>query len=194
MLCEPTESSFDYPALAQHTEATPPTLISLDQLQAQCAGFAMGSHPGCKVRSSVSLVGPQAAQPPESVQCFTQKATRPLALGHIGSGDANLQQQPQGIDQDMTLNPLGFLGCIVASLPSLVSRADRLTVQSGRRGLHAFAHRLTPQIVDNLPASLLGPLPKVIVNSLPRAKVSGKQPPRATRAHKVEQHVANANA
>src|SRR6266581_6544534 len=96
----------------------------------------------------------------------------------------------------MTFDPLGFLGCIVASLASLIGGAYGLTVQDSSRGLRAFpggfADGLAQQIVDNFPAALLSPEPEIMVNRLPRAKVSGQQPPSATGAHEVEQRAADA--
>src|SRR2546422_5303980 len=117
MFRKPAEGSLNDPALGQHAEAAP-ALVPLDDLQPQRACFAMGGHPSGEVRSGVTLVGPQATQPTEAGRCLTQKAASTLPLGHIGSGDTDPQKQPQGINQNMTLNPLGFLGRVVASLAS----------------------------------------------------------------------------
>src|SRR5439155_21698154 len=181
--------------LGQHDEATP-ALVPVNDFEPQRARFAMGGHPGGETFSGVTLVGPQATQPAKAGQRLAHKAAGTLPLRHIGFGDTDPEQQSQRIHQDVTLNPLGFLGRIVASLTSLVGGPYRLAVEDSSGGLGAlpsrFADRLAQPIVDDFPATLLSPEPEIMVNGLPRAKVSGQQPPSATGAHEVEQGAADA--
>src|SRR5439155_23872584 len=195
MFHQPAEGSFNDPTLGQHAEARPAP-VPLDDLQPQRTRFAMGGHPGGEVRSGVTLIGPQATQPAEAGQRLPQKAAGTVPLRYIGFGNTDPEEQPQRIHLDMTFDPLGFLGCIVASLASLIGGAYGLTVQDSSRGLRAFpggfADGLAQQIVDNFPAALLSPEPEIMVNRLPRAKVSGQQPLSATGAHEIEQSAADA--
>ena len=113
MLGKPAKGSFNQPALGQHAEATP-ALVPMNDFQPQRARFAMGGHPGGEIFSGVTLVGPQATQPVKAGQRLAHKAAGTLPLRHIGFGDTDPEQQSQRIHQDVTLNPLGFLGRIVA--------------------------------------------------------------------------------
>jgi len=94
----------------------------------------------------------------------------------------------------MTFDAFGFLGGIVAALPSLIGGADRLAVQNGG-GIAAFAgvgaDGTAQHIVNDLPKTLLAPPPEVMTNRFPRSKVAGQQPPGATRPDKIKQGVAN---
>src|ERR1039458_9026788 len=85
-------------------------------------------------------------------------------------------------DLDVALDPLGFLGCVVASLPALVCRAHGLAVQNRGGGFLTltclYAHRIAQQVVNGLPITLFGPKSEVMVNGLPGAKV-----PRQTVYH-----------
>src|SRR6266436_2328233 len=116
MLHKPAKGPFDNPAFEQDAE---PALSfwPRDDLQAQGAGFAMTGDPSGEIGAVVALVGKEATQPTKTGQRLAQKTARAFTLGHIGRSDGNGQQQPQRVDQDMALDPLGFLGCIVASLP-----------------------------------------------------------------------------
>src|ERR1044071_54938 len=195
MFHKPAKSPLDNPAFWQSRKAAP-GLVPRHDFQPQRARFAVRRHPSGEIISTVALIGPQTAQPPKASQHSAQEVTGTSAFGHIGSGDTDRQQQSQGVHQEMAFDPLGFLGRIVAPLPRLIGRTDRLAIQDGRRGLRAFpdgvAHGLTQQIVDDLPAALLGPKPEVMVNRLPRAKVTGQEAPGTTGAHEVKQRVADA--
>src|SRR5213593_2338506 len=90
----------------------------------------------------------------------------------------------------MTLATLDFLGCVVASIASLIGRAHALAVQNGRRGLRVFAYRRSchraQDLMESGPGSISGPAAKVIINGLPRAKILGEHPPSTTSAHQIE--------
>jgi hypothetical protein len=181
MFHKPTEGPFDDPAFAQHFEATL-VLQARHDLQPQGARLALRRHPPGQFLSAVALVGPQTAQPPEANERGSQQAAGALSFGHVGFGDTDGQEQPQRVHQDMTFDPFGFLGCIVASLARLVRRADGLRIENGGGGLAAFASLVsdhTPKHVVDMTFLLVTARCRVVIlaKELRRGKCDGSVTP-----------------
>src|ERR1035437_240557 len=193
MLHKPAKGPFDNPAFEQNVEPAL-TFWPCDDPQAQRACFAMLGHPSGEIGAPIALVGKEATQPTKTSQCLAQKTPRSFPLGHIGRSHAHCQQQPQSVYQDRALDPLGFLGGIVASLPGLVRRSDGLAVQDSGRRLDPFASlhsNLTAQeIVNQWPAAQAPPIAEIPINGLPRAKILGQKTPSTPRTDLVKQGVA----
>src|SRR6266404_4361294 len=90
----------------------------------------------------------------------------------------------------MTLATLDVLGCVVASLASLIGRAHALGIQNGCGGLNVFADghscHCAQDFMESGPGSISGPAAKVIINGLPRTKILGEHPPSTAGAHQIK--------
>src|SRR5216684_3450799 len=194
MLHKPAKGPFHDPAFGQGREAAS-GFVSRHDLQAQRPRLAMRSHPGGEIVPAVALVRPETAQPPKTTQRLIQKAASTASFGHIGPSDTDRQQQAQSVHQDMSFDPLGFLGRIIATPPRLVPRADGLAIQNGCGRFVSFVglrSDFTAQhIMNDLPTTLPAPQPEIVINGFPRTKVTGQQPPGTARPDKIKQRVAN---
>src|SRR5258706_12760627 len=79
---------------------------------------------------------------------------------------------------------------VVAAFSCLVGRFNRLAVHDSRRRRHfsflGLAHPVAQRVVDESPGPVLGPVPIVAVDGLPRTEIRGQEPPSTTRADDVE--------
>jgi hypothetical protein len=112
-----------------------------------------------------------------------------VAILNTGGGDADRQQQAQGVDQQVTLAALDLLAGVIAGVAALRRAASRLRVQHRRRGRRDAPLALAPvraqAVVHLLEFALFAPAPKGPIDVLPRRKVLRQHPPRPARAHHV---------
>ena len=85
----------------------------------------------------------------------------PGGVGGAGRGDGDGDQQTEGIDQDVTLAPVGFLAPVVPPVPARGSRLGRLAVQGRGRRVRVSSgldpDGLAERVVDAPPRAV--PLP-----------------------------------
>src|SRR5213595_4205969 len=126
----------------------------------------------------------------------TRKLMRLLAASRScngGGSDHNPQNQSQAVDRHVALAPGHLLARVVAAFSCLFGDLDRLAVNDrcARRNLSAlgFAQTVAQRVVNESPGPILAPLPVVAIDGLPRTKIFGQQPPRATRTNFVKDRV-----
>src|SRR5207244_12441418 len=81
----------------------------------------------------------------------------------------------------------------VAPFSCLFGDLDRLAltdcVGGLKRSVFGFAQTVAQRVVNECPGPILAPLPVVAIDGLPRTKIFGQQPPRATRTNFVKDRV-----
>ena len=130
---EPSEGAFDDPATRQQLEVGKLGAVFND-FQAGAAAWAQGTHP-IDERAGVAAVGPDAAQPAEASAQGGEQQPGAIAVLNVGRMHADQKNQPQGIDQNVSLSSRHLLASIVAANSSLLSCSHALRVKNrSRRG------------------------------------------------------------
>jgi hypothetical protein len=142
----------------------------------------------------VARIQPEMAHPgqPRSGR-FIEHELDPISVHDIGGVDVDRQEQPFRIDQNMAFAPNQFLGAIVAACSSHAGGLHRLTIDTAGAGLGIATQRdseLFPQEgMDPLQRAVSSPFSQVIIDTLPRWPVAGKQPPGTAGAQHIEQRI-----
>lgn len=146
--------------------------------------------------TSVATIHPQDAEPSEPAQDPAQDHLRAVAFGGVGRGHGHAEHQPQGVHQQMSLAAFDPFASVIAHPAAMTVGLDALAVENGRRWSGAFALSFTDEraqhIVEDGPLVIADPLPKDMIDGLPRRKVGGQITPRATTLDDM-QEVASSN-
>lgn len=122
-----------------------------------------------------------------------QQFFSPLAVLHMGRSHHHQQNQPKGIDNQMSLSPADFLARIITALVAAFDCLDGLAVQDGCARLFLppglFTDRFTQSRVEVLPGALQPPHSEGVISGFPRRQIARQHSPRATTAHNIENRV-----
>lgn len=115
---QPPEGALDDPPARQELEALQ-VVGTLDDLQPQLGAATERGHPR-EQRSSVRRVGPDEAHPgEEGVGEPLKHELGAVAILDVRRVDDDSDQQPEGVDQDVTLAPVDLFARIVPVRPPL---------------------------------------------------------------------------
>ena len=110
VVADPGEGALDDPALGHDDEAM--QLVALDDLEFPGAG--LGNGRGC-FRSLVAGIGEDALDEGEEAACTAiEDERRTVAILHLGRMDDDVQQEAEGIDEDVPLAARDLLARIKA--------------------------------------------------------------------------------
>src|SRR5262245_37572384 len=136
------------------------------------------------------------AQPREAALQPSQHEPGSLAILHVGGMHDHLEQQPEGIHQNMPLAAIHLLAAVVAMWPTLFGRLDRLAINDRGAGSGLASsratHALTQDSLDPRPETGSAPEAKIVEDRGPGTIVPWHIPPGAARAQEVEDPVEDA--
>ena len=143
--------------------------------------------------ASVGAIDPNAAQFLASAAQLLKQQACSGRVRDRGGGDDHGQQQAQGIDQQMSLASVDLFAAVVAPDARHLGRLDALAIQASRGRVlmttSATAHLGSDRVMDALPAAILPPQAKVMVDTFPVRVVCGQHPPLCARDHNVQHRV-----
>src|SRR6185295_3786961 len=142
---------------------------------------------------SVSAIDPDAPQFLAAAAEARKQQPCPFGVRDTRRRHDHRQQQAQRIDQDMPLAPFDHLAAVIPSYAAYLGGLDALAVQttSSRMFVSAsLAAHLGPQgVVNALPAAIIAPDAKVMVDALPFRIVLGQHTPLAARNAHVQDRI-----
>ena len=140
--------------------------------------------------AGVPTVRPDEGEAGEQAFDLCQDQLGAIAILYFGAMDHDQQQQAERVDEHMAFAPVDLFSRIIAALPTLFGRLDRLGVndRGGRRGFPSLglAHLLAQRGIDLGEQRGLAPQAKGDIDGLPRWKIVGEQPPRTASAQHIE--------
>src|SRR5215813_13097669 len=105
----------------------------------------------------------------------------------------DLQEQAQGIHEQMAFASIDLLATIVAVRARALSRPDRLTSNAGRAGGRlppcTLAHLLPQGRVEPLPGAIKTPFSEIVIPRRPGWKLTRQEAPLAATAQHVEEGI-----
>ena len=129
---EPGKGAFDDPAARQELEVGKLGAV-FDDFQSGTAARTQLAHPPDQC-ARITAVGPNAAQPTETVTQGGEQQAGAVAVLQVGRMHADQENQSQGIDQKVSLSSCHLLASIVAANSSLLSCAHALRVEDRSGG------------------------------------------------------------
>src|ERR1700674_2038757 len=190
-LGEPAEGTLHDPSLWQRREPLG-SIRASDDFQPQFAKGPQLLNPLDQC-SQVTSVGPNNLYSHVHGDEQSDQALSGMTVLNAGGGDHERQQQSQGVDGDVAFATRHLFARIVAALPRLVGHLNGLAVDNRGCGcdltLFGFAQPVSQRVVNEPPGPVLGPLPVIAIDCLPRTEVLGQEPPRAARADNIEDGV-----
>lgn len=113
---DPCQGSFDDPPFGQDDEAM--QLVALDDLQLPGSGFSDGRG---HFRALIAGIGEDALdEREEAARALVENEPRAIAILHVGRMDDDIQQEAEGVDEDMPL-----------AARDLLARIETLRVERG---------------------------------------------------------------
>src|SRR5450432_2279102 len=161
---EPAEGAFHYPAARQHFEADG-IVGAFDDLDHQLRAESL--DPLGERFAGIAAVHPQDAEPSEPAQ-----------------------HQPQRVHQQMPLAAFDPLAGVITNAAAMTIGLDALAIEHGGRGPTAlvvgFPDQRAECVIERRPLMVEGPLPKNMIDRLPRWKVGGQIAPWAATLDDIE--------
>ncbi len=109
--------------------------------------------------------------------------------------DADAEDKPLGVDEQMAFAPLHLLAAVVAAQAADASRLNRLRVDNAGAGLRiasqAYAQPLAQQGMNVAPRPIQPPFAKVVKDRLPGWELPWQQAPGAATAYHVEDGITD---
>ena len=184
---EPGECPLHHPSPRQWLEASR-DVWPLNYLNFQSRPETL--EPGGKRLPFIAAVHPDPPQPTAPTQYSFQQAVAAFSFRRAGRRDADAQQQPQRVHQDMPLASLDSLGGVVAHHARVGIGFNALAVENGRGGPRASsdlaAYKSSKTGVNTLPGSIADPFSKEMVYGFPWRKLERKQTPRNASLGQIE--------
>ena len=186
---EPTESTLHDPASRQHFEGV--QVGALHNFDAATLPLGRQTHQ----LSHITSIGPDVfdfSASPLAEECG-QQWLGPIAVLDVGRQDHHLEEQADGVDQDMPLASVDFLARVVAPLVAGFGTLHALAVDDGRAGLgfaSLYPAQVFPQMgVNLLPQTIVLPQPEVMVGGAPRSEVLRQIAPLTASLDDIENPV-----
>lgn len=186
-IAEPRIGTLDDPTLGLDMKSF--LLFALDDVQEEAAAAAEVVGPR-QERAAITFVGPNAPEAVKGPSEIGQEAACSIAILNIGGGDADQNEQAEGIHQQMALATPELFGGIVPSGTSLAGGFDALAVDNGGRGVDR------PAIFDSddgmeheielFEKAEFRPAAEGMIGRAPRSEIGGQQPPSNSTAQNIE--------
>lgn len=111
ILAEPTEGPFHHPTSGQHDE--PMQLATLDNLNdpSERTSSPFDEYPG------IASIDPDPLQPPKSIAQFLHDKPASITILNVGRVHHHDQDQPQGINEQVSLTPRNLLSSVITAAP-----------------------------------------------------------------------------
>ena len=175
ILPQPAERALHDPSFWQYHEAFA-ALGASDNVQVHLAIATQRWHPCCQL-TRIGPIGPNTPQAGALVAKQAQQALRPVTVLEARSSDQHGDEQPEGINEDMTFSSFHLFSTVKAFGTPTVGGFDRLGVQASGTGLPGVTQK-RPQIpaqdvMNTLPRSVFAPDAKVVVDNPPGGKSLG---------------------
>ena len=184
---EPAEGAFHDPAARQHFEADG-IVGAFDDLDHQLRAESL--DPLGERFAGIAAVHPQDAEPSEPAQHPAQHQLRPVAFGGAGGSHGHAEHQPQRVHQQMPLAAFDPLAGVITNAAAMTIGLDALAIEHGGRGPTAlvvgFPDQRAECVIERRPLMVEGPLPKNMIDRLPRWKVGGQIAPWAATLDDIE--------
>ena len=145
--------------------------------------------------AGIPAVGPHQADRRERLAHRVEHRTGAVAVLDARGRDEHDQQQPDRVDDHMTLAAIDLLARVIAARRGRdgVRAPDRLCVDDRGAGLRlapfGLPDRAAQRVVQRVQRPVIAPASKVPVHRRPRREVRRQLTPRAARAHHVEDRV-----
>ena len=156
----PSERAFHDPAVRENLEPLH-VLTALHDLQIPAELLPRRFHQF----ASITPVGPDLFES-RFTPCVFKHPLRSVAILNAGGRDRHRNQQPQCLDQNLSLASVHLLSGIVAAFAASLRGLRRLAIDNRRRGRwlppRLFPHRQSPGVVQTLPSSVVPPADKVL--------------------------------
>jgi len=137
---DPAERPFDDPALWQDDEALDLLVIALDDGDGDAARLEGGA---LRLIAAIARIDETHRHERALAMRLAQEGHQRVAILDVGGRDLAFDRQAKGVDGDVPLATLDFLGGVEAARPTGLGRLDRLAVDDNRRrrGLAALRRR-----------------------------------------------------
>jgi len=123
--------------------------------------------------------------------CAGEHELGPGTVLHRRRMHHHVQQQPEGVDEQVAFAAADAFARVVADLLTTLAGLRALGVQHRGRGLRVAPvddpHLITQNLVHPVPGAVGGPGPKPLVGDAPRRQIVRNQPPRAP----TDQHITD---
>ena len=138
-LHEPAQSAFDDPSLGLDLEALGGGVAAFDDVQAQTGMGGVRAQVCSERATRVACVRPELFEPRLGAQHRREHLQGSGAIGNLGPGDDDAQNESQGVYHQMPFSPSDLLARIVASHSGVVSHLNTLRVEDRSAGGFFFA-------------------------------------------------------
>ena len=138
-LHEPAQSAFDDPPLGLDLEAFGSGIAAFDDVQAQTRMGGVRAQVCGGRATRVACVRPELCESRLGAQHSREHLQGSGAIGDIGPGDHDAQDESQGIDHQMPFSPSDLFACIVAAHSGVVSHLKTLRIEDRSAGEFFFA-------------------------------------------------------
>ena len=190
---QPSEGTFDDPAVWQYSEARD-IIRTFDDRDFQFRAEPL--DPLGESFTCVAAIHPQDAEPSQPAQHPAQYHLRSVAFGGAGWGYGDAEHQSQSIHQQMPLSAFDPFAGVIAHTTAVTSGLHALTVQNRCRGTATLAlsvpHERAQCVVERGPLVVADPLSEDMINCFPSGKFAGQITPRAATFDEIQDGIQDA--